>query len=324
VPQLEVQGFSPRLLVRDPKKVKRLFPHIRDVVCGDLQDRFATAQAMRGVDTVLHLAALATAYNSDPNCYMRDNAEAVQMMLDEAAQAGVRRFVHVSTIAALPPQKESQQWGVPRRPTPYAISKIMSEELVREYAASGHDAVIVRPTRVYGPGPWNDANGTTRLIAMYLQGHFRFRMRDGGVQANYVYVKDVVQGILLAAERGQSGTGYELGGQNASLVDFLAAIDEASGIHHRVVPVPAVTCAVAAQLGAGWGKLGGHPSLTPEWLNNFLEHRPVDTSLSRNDLGYDPLMLRTGLSKTLNWLMNIKGGDPRAYQGNLRRRETWV
>ena len=291
---------------------------------GDLQDREATAKAMTGVDIVLHLAALATAHNPDSGKYMRDNASAVGMLLDEAAQANVRRFVHVSTIAALPPERPADQWGVPHRPTPYAVSKIASEDLVLKYAAAGHEAVVVRPTRVYGPGPWNDANGTTRMMAMFLRGRFRFRLADGDVEANYVHVQDVVQGILQAAEHGQSGVGYQLGGENATLADFLRVISEVSGIRRRVLSVSPLAVAPVAYLAAGWGKLGGHPSLTPEWLNNFLEHRPVDISRSRQDLGYAPRSLRDGVAETLSWLMSSKGGDSHGYQGNVRSREAWA
>jgi nucleoside-diphosphate-sugar epimerase len=317
------QGHSPRLLVRDPQKVERLFQTEFDVVQGDLQDQDAMRRAMDGVDTVLHLAALATAHSPDPDMYMRDNAKAVGMLLDEAAKAGVRRFVHVSSILALPPTRPANQWGVPHRPTPYAVSKVASEDLVFEYAAAGHEAVVVRPTRVYGPGPWNDANGTTSLMAMYLQGQFRFRLADGGVQANYVYVQDVVQGILLAAEHGKSGEGYQLGGEDASLVEFFNIISEVSGIRRRVFSVPVLAVAPVAYLCAGWGKLGGSTSLTPEWLNNFLEHRPVDISRTRDDLGYNPLMLRDGVAQTLNWLMTSPGGEPHGHQSKIRRREDW-
>jgi len=102
VADLLEQGHNPRLLVRDPQKVGRLFQTELDVVQGDLQDQDAMRRAMDGIDTVLHLAALATAHSPDPDMYMRDNAKAVGMLLDEAAKAGVRRFVHVSSILALP------------------------------------------------------------------------------------------------------------------------------------------------------------------------------------------------------------------------------
>ncbi len=310
--------------MRNPRKLSRLFLTELDHVQGDLQDREATARAMTGVDTVLHLAALATAHSPDPERYMRDNSEAVGMLLDEAARAGVRRFVHVSTVAAQPPARPARQWGVPHRPTLYALSKIASEQLVLQYAAAGHEAVIVRPTRVYGPGPWNDANGTTCMMAMYLRGRFRFRLADGDVQANYVHVNDVVRGILQAAERGRSGVGYQLGGQNATLRDFLRTISEVSGIERLVVPIPPQIVAPIAHLAACWGRLGGHPSLTPEWLNNFLEHRPVDISRTRRDLGYRPLTLREGVAQTLPWLLTPFGGDSHAYQIRVRHRQAWA
>ena len=179
-------GHKPRVLVRDPRKLERLSLVGLDVVPGALPDRAVTAKAVRGVDTVLHLAALATAHSRDPEQYMRINAQAVDVLLDESAAAGVGRIVHVSTIAALPPVRPAAICSGDPHPTLYAASKTAAEALVRRHAATRGEAVIVRPTRVYGPGPWNDANGTTRLMAMYLRGRLRFRPDDGGVQANKI------------------------------------------------------------------------------------------------------------------------------------------
>jgi nucleoside-diphosphate-sugar epimerase len=204
------------------------------------------------------------------------------------------------------------------------LSKIASEQLVNQYAAAGNQAVIVGPTRVYGPGPWNDANGTTRLMAMYLRGRFRLRIADGDVQANYVHVQDVAQGILLAAEKGRSGAAYQLGDQNATLPEFLQTISDLSGISRRVLKVPAQVVAPVAHLAAGFGRLGGCPSLTPEWLNNFLEHRPADISRSRLDLGYAPMGLRNGIAQTLPWLLPAEGGASHADQIHVRHREAWA
>jgi len=312
------------VLVRDPRKLERLSLVGLDVVPGALPDRSVTAKAVRGVDTVLHLAALATAHSRDPEQYMRINAQAVDVLLDESAAAGVGRIVHVSTIAALPPVRPAATCsGIPQ-PTLYAASKIAAEALVRRHAATRGEAVIVRPTRVYGPGPWNDANGTTRLMAMYLRGWLRFRPDDGGVQANYVHVSDVVEGILLAATHGRNGAAYQLGGENASLGGFLAALGEVSGVRRRVWPISPRILATVARLNECWGHCGGHVALTPDWLNYFLEHRPADSGDSRRDLGYAPLNLREGITAVLPWPLTPSGGERHADQIRVRPRKAWA
>ncbi len=318
VPLLLEQGREVRVFVRNPDRLDIPVRHRVEVVSGDLQDEEAMDRAVTGCGTILHLAALAQAHVRDPRDYFRVNTDAVDILLKAAARQAVHRVVHVSTVAALPPVRYGSARGISRRPTVYGESKRASELLVRKYVEDGHDAVIVRPSRVYGPGPWNDANGTTRLMAMYLDGHFRFRMKDGGAQANYVHVDDVAAGIAQAADRGVRGRAYALGGENATLAEYLGIIAEISGVHRRVFEVPPQAVLPIAGLGAIWGWLGGSPSLTPSWLNNFLEHRPLDIRSSQRDLDYAPRDLATGVEQTLNWLLGIGGGEENVYRALYR------
>jgi len=306
--RLIAQDLHLRVMVRDPNRLPASVRWRVEVVQGELGDADAADRAMQGIDHVLHLAALAKAYARDPGDYNRLNADAVQLLLEAAARHGVKRFVHVSSVAALPPVEPARVRGFNGRPTLYAVSKTASEDVVRRYVTEGYDAVIVRPTRIYGPGPWNDANGATRLAVLYLKGKLRARLADREVEANYVHVDDVAAGIELAARRGRCGAAYMLGGENASVRRYLACVSEVSGVHRFVIPVPPQLLLPVAYLAKGWGRLGGNVSLTPEWLNNFLEHRPVEIGTARADLGYKPRSLHEGLGQTLAWVHRQEKG----------------
>ena len=91
-----------RLMVRDPGRLDSLLRARTEVVVGELGDEESARRAMRGVGHVLHLAAMAKAFTRDPDDYDRLNCQAVGILLEAAARAGVQRFVHVSSIAALP------------------------------------------------------------------------------------------------------------------------------------------------------------------------------------------------------------------------------
>ncbi|MEN8005928.1 MAG: NAD-dependent epimerase/dehydratase family protein [Candidatus Krumholzibacteriota bacterium] len=314
VSRLLERGEEVRVFVRDPGRLDRSVRDRVEIVVGELRDGAAVDRAVAGCHTILHLAALARAHVKDSRDYFRVNTDAVDTLLKSAAGHSVRRVVHVSSVLARPPERYATAWGISHRSTVYGESKRAAELLVRKYVADGHDAVIVRPSRIYGPGPWNDANGTTRLMAMYLEGKLRFRLADQGVQANYVHVGDVAAGIDLAARKGIRGKAYVLGGENASVAEFLAVLADISGIWRRVFEVPPQAVLPFAFLCALSGKCGGSPSITPAWLNSFLEHRPQDISSSRSDLGYAPRTLNTGISQTLNWLMGIGGGEQNAYR----------
>ena len=259
-------------------------------------------RAVTGADTVLHLAACARAWMHDRDAYRTVNVAAVESLLDAADRAEVRRLVHVSTILTLPPFKPAPVRGEASRPSPYEKTKREGEQLVESYAASGRHAVIVHPTRVFGPGPLTDANGVTRAALLFLEGRLRVRLPDSGVQANYVYVADVAVGIRSAAERGASGAPYILGGDNASFDEFLALVAELGGVRHRIVALPLPVALGVARVAEAWGHLGGAAPITARWVRALLEDRRADVGPARRDLGYRPRTLRDGLATTIRWL----------------------
>jgi len=199
VRQLVADGVHTRVLVRRPESLSAALRARVEVVRGDVRDAGTLVAAVRGAETVLHLAACARAWARDPAEFTAVNVHTVERLLESAHAAGVSRLVHVSTMLTLPPGRPAPLDGLAARPTPYEESKRAGERLVESYAAAGRHAVIVHPTRVYGSGPCNDANAVTRVIALYLRGRFRVRLDDGDVLASYVHAADVADGIRRAA-----------------------------------------------------------------------------------------------------------------------------
>ena len=299
VAQLLERGRTVRALVRAPE---RLAPELRGrirVVQGDLGRGPLPAPALAGVDTVLHLAACARAWSRDPAEFEVVNVRAVDRLLAAAAAAGVRRVVHVSTVLTLPMLRPA---AGTRAATPYETTKLEGERLVDQWAAAGHDAVIVHPTRIYGPGPLNDANGVTRLVALYLAAPMVFRLADGDVQANYVHAADVAAGIIAAADRGRRGAHYVLGGENRSLRELLELVGILSGVRRRVVTIPRTAALAAAHAALLWGRMGGTAPITPDWMRSWFDDQRVQPSALTLELRYRPRPLEQGLGETIAWL----------------------
>lgn len=161
---------------------------------------------------------------------------------------------------------------------------------------------MVRPTRVYGPGPLTPANSVTRVIAAYRRGTFRVRLADGGARANYVYVQDVVDGMLQAAERGRPGAAYLLGGENLTIPELLELVAQATGRHRTVIalhPSVARTLAWWCELG---GRLGIEPLITRDWVELLITDRPQRSEQAETELGYRPRSARQGIAATVAWL----------------------
>lgn len=300
--QLVSQGMRVRVLARRPSRLPADLAWKLDVIAGDVCDGDVVRRAVRDVDVVLHLAACARAWCHERNEYRAVNVNAVRHLLAAAAAADVESFVHVSTILTLPPFRGAGIQGRALRPTPYERTKRKGDALVEQYAAHGRRAVIVHPTRVYGPGPLNDANAVTKTVGLYLAGRLRVRLADDDVLANYVHAADVADGIARAAVFGRSGDHYVLGGENISFHGFLRLVSELAGTERRTVSLPAAMALAAACAAEAWGYLGGTAPITPAWVRVFLEDRRADIAPAREVLGYAPRSLREGLAETIAWL----------------------
>jgi farnesol dehydrogenase len=283
------RGDCVRVFVRHPELLPPNSLARVQVVPGDIRDSAALERAVRGASTVLHLAACARSWSRHPEEFDQVNLDAVGTLVAAAERHGARRLVHVSTVLTILPHGT-------RPLTAYERTKLAGERL----AEGCEVATIVHPTRVYGPGPLNDANGATKVIAAYLAGHFPFRLADHDVLASYVHVDDVAAGILLAATRGQAGAHYVLGGENVSLRELLARVASLSGVHHRVFPIrPGVALAGAAAAEA-WGRLGGSVPISRDWVRLFLEDQRLTGYAGPP--GYTPRPLDVGLAETIAWL----------------------
>jgi dihydroflavonol-4-reductase len=137
---------------------------------------------------------------------------------------------------------------------------------------------------------------------LYLRGRLRVRLADGDVLGNYVHADDVAAGILLAAERGKSGSHYILGGENASFRALLEIASRLSGIRRVVISLPPRAALTVARAAEAWGRFAGRCAITPGWIRVFLEDRRADITPAREDLGYRPRALAEGLRETLSWL----------------------
>lgn len=302
VRELVDSGARVRVLVR---RSNLLEPGIRsrvDVIQGDLMDPEAPAAAIPGVRTVFHLAAYCRTWSKQPSLFTEINVHAVERLLEASRRSGVERFVHVSTNLTIPS-------GPPLPPdaplplsTPYSETKRAGERLVESYAASGGAAVIVHPTRVYGPGPLTDANALTKIIGQYLRGRFRFRIADGDILANYVHVADVTNGMRLAAEKGRSGAHYVLGGEDLSFRGFLDQVARISGVRHRVVALPRPAALAVGYAALLFGQLGAKVPITPAWVRSLLVEWGADSEPARRDLGYAPRPARERIAETISWI----------------------
>ena len=281
---------------------------------GDILDRDSLRRGLTGCTEVFHLAAYARNWAKDPSTFFRLNVEGARNVLEAAADAGVRRIVYTSTVVVFGPTPrgvvgdEEMLRATPRFFTEYEESKAVAEAQALELASRGVPIVAVHPTRVYGPGKRTEGNSVSLMIDQYDRGRFPVVPGRGENVGNYAFVDDLVEGHLLAMERGRVGERYILGGENSSLSALLRLVDELTGRRHLQVGLPRSIARLYAGLEerkAGW--LGLYPRITPGWVETFLEDWAYSSAKAERELGYRITPLREGLRRTLDWLHGLRG-----------------
>jgi dihydroflavonol-4-reductase len=205
-----------------------------EIVKGSIDDPEAAARAASGADFVFHLAGNAQLWARDARSFDRVNHVGTRVMLEAARQAGVRRFIHCSSLTTLvgrrtPIGESRADERVRLEPDvmlgPYPRSKLRAERAVEEAAAQGRDVVICIPTEPLGPGD-ESLTPPTRLILDLLAGKTPATI---DCMLNFVDVRSLAEGMIAARDRGRRGERYVLGGENVSMRRLLEALERMSG-----------------------------------------------------------------------------------------------
>ncbi|MBK1632463.1 hypothetical protein CKO31_17290 [Thiohalocapsa halophila] len=204
VPMLEEAGYSVRVLDNLAKGDSSLLAGCRaEIVVGDIRDCAAVAQALEGVDAVIHLAAFGSVVESvaAPAENFDVNARGTFVVLDECRKRGIARFVFASTGGALignadPPVNEDSR---PRPISPYGSSKLCGEAYCSSFAHSYNMHVTaLRFANVVGPCSWHKKGAVTAFAkAIMSQDPLRI-FGDGSATRDFLYVEDLCKGIGLA------------------------------------------------------------------------------------------------------------------------------
>ena len=215
---------------------------------GDILDRQSVDEAVRGCEAVFHVAAAYTFWSRDPAGVSRTNVEGSVNVLAAAHQAGVSRTVYTSTVSTVGLPKE----GLGDEETPldpktlhghYKRSKLQAELVALDMAAKGMPVVVVNPTAPVGP--WDvKPTPTGKMVLDFLRRRVPAYLKTG---MNLVDVADVVEGHILALEKGKPGERYILGNRNVSLKEIFDILSRLTGL-----PAPRIRAPYWLVVGAGY------------------------------------------------------------------------
>lgn len=255
VHELVARGHRVKALLRPQADRRGLVGVDYEPVPGDLlDDRAKLTSAIRGCDWVFHVAASYSLWLPDYAPMFRANVEGTRNLLEAAHAADVARTVYTSTVGCigLPrpdangkivPTDESTAVAATQMSNPYKLSKWQAEVVARELAATGQRIVIVNPSAPVGPRDVKPTP-TGQMIVDFLKRALPAYLDTG---LNWVHVRDVAVGHILAAERGRLGERYILGHTdgNWTMKQALDCLAEITGL-----PAPGFRVPYGVALGA--------------------------------------------------------------------------
>jgi nucleoside-diphosphate-sugar epimerase len=293
IERLRAEGHTVRALARSDGAADRVRARGGEPVSGDLADIAAMRAGADGCELAFHAAAALGDWGRRED-FERGNVEGTRNALQAAREAGVRRFVHVGTEAALmagEPLVEVDETAPlrPDSPALYSSTKARAEQLVRDANRDGFETFVLRPRFVWGRG---DTTLLPTMVEMVRSGRFAW-IGGGAHLTDTTHVDNVVEGLLLGATRGRPGdVCFVTDGEPVVFREFVTELLSTQGVDapRRNVPEPAARL-LATTGEAAWRALPlpGRPPLTrfTYWVSS--QECTIRIDKAREQLGYQPV-----------------------------------
>lgn len=307
------KGIPVRASVRNLKNKDPFVGLNCEVVQSDISDKKSLVNALQGVETFYAVGAVFKLWAKDPKKEIYDtNILGAQNMVEAAAEAGVKRIVYVSSIAALNytklPTKESYGYNPDRRDM-YYNSKNDGEKLAFELAKKyGIELVSIMPAAMIGSNAFAPLSVSYNIIKLILNKEVPV---ETNITLNWIDVKDVAEGCYLAATKGKNGERYILANEKC------ISIKDTTKIAQKLYPELKIKLPIALPkpllYTIAWfmemsGKITGKaPLLSVKDIAMFSGlQQDFDISKAKTDLGFKPKSSALAVQEAMTYLINNK------------------
>ncbi len=228
---------------------------------GDILDTSFLEEAFQDVEKVYHCAAVVSFNHKDAALMMKINREGTANVVNIALALGVKKLIHVSSIAAIGRSKseaiinEESKWIESNSNSPYGISKHLAEMEVYRGIAEGLNAAIVNPSNILGSGFWRGRTSTGQLFYKVWKGMPFYPVGSTG----FVDVRDVVRFMYLLMESEKSNERYILNGENLPFKKVFDSMAEALNAKKPYIEVTPIVRELAWRGSWVLSKITGRP-----------------------------------------------------------------
>jgi nucleoside-diphosphate-sugar epimerase len=289
---LGLAGHVVRAMSRAPRSDPGIAERGATPVRCDLEN--VTAEHIGDAEAVVHCAAFVEQWGPR-EAWKRFNVDGTARMLAAAREAGVKRFIHIGTEAALLHGQHLR--GVdetyplaPRSPYPYSATKAQAEQLVRDANAPGFETIVLRPRFIWGPG---DTTLLPVIEAMAREGKFMW-INGGAARTSTTHIDNLVAAIELALSKGRGGEAYFILDDGVRpMREMIAGMAASRGLELADKSVPGwVADALGAACEAAWRTLPlkGAPPLTRFSAMIMSRDAVLSDAKARAEMGYRPVI----------------------------------
>lgn len=298
------EGYQVRALVRASSNLDNLHDLDVETVTGDLNDPNLWQQ-MQGCQALFHVAAHYSLWQSDRQLLYDHNVLGTRNVLAAAKKVKIERTVYTSSVAAIGVGagivNETYQSPIEKLVGHYKKSKFLAEQEAMQAVQAGQDIVVVNPSSPIGPLDIKPTP-TGDIILRFLRQQMPFYLNTG---LNFIDVRDVAQGHLLALEKGQKGDRYILGNENLTLKQILDQLAQITGLKapQNSIPswIPLSVAWVDEQILAPLGKTPSVPLDGVRMANQMMYY---DASKAVRELGLPQSPILTALKDAVEWFLS--------------------
>lgn len=278
-------------------------------MCGNILDFQSLCSAMEGCETVFHLAANPQLWDRHPEVFDRVNRQGTENVIHATMKTNVQRLVYTGTESILAQRGQKGPITEDACPVlddmigPYCRSKFLAEQAVFQAAEKGLHAVVVSPTMPIGPG---DRNLTPpgRMIVNFIKGKIPCSI---ACTLNFVDVRDVARGHLLAADKGKPGRRYILSGHNLTLNEFFSCLSKVSGRPAPLIQIPYAIALSWSYVEEWFGRLTGRiPQSSVTGIKLCRRSLKFDGSKTWQHLGHSPRPVEESVRDAVAWYQSCQ------------------
>jgi len=303
-----------RQLLEKGEQVRVIMPPSRDLTSlkglkvdfaeGNVCNTESLIQAFKDIKTVYHLAGIISILPGNNDLLNQVNVVGTRNVVKACMEAGVQRLIYTSSIHAIEEAPngtvidETLPCNPDEVPKGYGSSKAQATLAVLKAIEKGLNAVIVHPTGVTGPYDYKISD-IGQLIIDFINGNLRAYI-DGAY--DFVDVRDVANGIILAGEKGHIGERYILSGEQITVRELLIMMQEISGIRAPSLKLPIWLARTAAKFSPIYYQITkSKPRFTTYSIDVLHSNSLISSNKARRQLGFTSRPVRQSISDAVYW-----------------------